>query len=132
MLDSLSDCLFVVNLRRTLVDIHTELTTKTVNDDVKVKLTHTADDSLAGLVVSLDCEGRVLLSKLCESDTEFVKVFLSLRFYSKSDNRIRELHRLKSDRTRLNADGITCAEILETYCSADITGLHEVDRILFV
>ena len=45
------DSLFVVNLRSALIDLDTELTTETVHDDVKVKLTHSADDCLAGLVV---------------------------------------------------------------------------------
>ena len=51
MLNCSCDSLFVVNLRCTLVNLHTELTTETVNDDIKVKLTHTADDGLACLVV---------------------------------------------------------------------------------
>ena len=37
----------VVDLRSTLVDLEAELTAETVDDDVKVKLTHTADDGLA-------------------------------------------------------------------------------------
>ena len=51
MLNSRGDSLFVVNLRSTLVNLNTELTTKTVNNDIEVKLTHTADDSLTCLVV---------------------------------------------------------------------------------
>ena len=51
MLNCGGDCLLVVNLRCTLVDFDTELTAQTVNDNVEVKLTHTADDCLSGFVV---------------------------------------------------------------------------------
>ena len=33
---------------------------------------------------------------------------------------------------RLVADGVTCAEVLETYCSADVSCLYELDRVLVV
>jgi hypothetical protein len=32
----------------------------------------------------------------------------------------------------LSADGITCAEILEADCCADVSGLYELDRVLVV
>ena len=32
----------------------------------------------------------------------------------------------------LGTDGVTGAEILETYGCADVTGLHEIDRVLVV
>ena len=51
MLNRGGNSLLVVHLRSTLVDLHAELAAETVNDDVKVKLTHTADDGLAGLMV---------------------------------------------------------------------------------
>ena len=51
MLNCSGDSLFVVNLRCTLVNLYTELTTETVNDDIEVKLTHTADDGLACLMI---------------------------------------------------------------------------------
>src|SRR5574344_164522 len=51
MLNSSCDSLFIINLRSTLVDIDTELTTETVYDDIQVKLTHTANHCLACLVV---------------------------------------------------------------------------------
>ena len=40
-LDSLGDGFLVANLRTTLVSLYTELSLKTVNDDIKMKLTHT-------------------------------------------------------------------------------------------
>ena len=51
MLDGSGDGLLVVDLRCTLVDLYTELTAETVHDNVKMKLTHTADDGLTGLTV---------------------------------------------------------------------------------
>ena len=97
-----------------------------------MKLTHTGDDGLAGLVVGLDSEGWILLGEFAESDSELVKVALGLRLDSDTDNRIRELHRLENDRMVLVADGVTGTEILETDCCTDVTGLDEFDRILVV
>ena len=51
MLNCSCDSLFVVNLRCTLVNLYTELTTETVYDNIKVELTHTADDGLASLMI---------------------------------------------------------------------------------
>ncbi len=83
-------------------------------------------------MVSLDSECRVLLCKFRKCDTEFVKVFLCLRLHCKSDYRIRELHRLQSDRRRLDADCVSGAEILESDSGTDVSGLYELDRILLV
>ena len=46
-----ADGLFVVDLRRTLIDLHSELAFQTVYDDLQVELTHTADDGLSCLMV---------------------------------------------------------------------------------
>ena len=46
-----ADSLFVVDLRRTLVDLHSELAFQTVHDDLQMELTHTADDGLSGLMI---------------------------------------------------------------------------------
>ena len=97
-----------------------------------MKLTHTADDGLAGLMVTLDGEGRIFLCKFAESDSKFVKVSLSLRLHCDSDNGIREYHLLKNDRMRLVADGVTSAEVFETNGCADVSSLYELDRVLVV
>ena len=51
VLYSSGDSLFVVDLRSTLIDFDVELTAESVDNNVKVKLTHTADHSLTGFMV---------------------------------------------------------------------------------
>ena len=65
-----ADGLLVVDLRRTLVDLDTELAFETVHDNLQVKLTHTADDGLAGLMVGTYRKGRVLLGELAEGNAQ--------------------------------------------------------------
>ena len=132
MLYCSGDGLFVVNLRSALIDLDTELTTETIHDDVKVKLTHSADDCLAGLVIRPYGERRILLSELAEGDAKLVQVALGLRLDSDTDNRIREFHRFEHNLMILVADGVSCTEILESDSGADVSGLDELDRVLMV
>ena len=132
VLYSAFDGLFIVNLRSTLIDFHAKLSLETVYDDFEVKFTHTADDCLACIMITLNSECRVLFSKFSESDTELVKVFLSLGLNCKTDNRVGECHGFENDREVFFTDGITCTKFLETYCCTNITCFYKIDRILFV
>ena len=58
----LGDGLAVRDLRLADVRLHLELTTHPVYEHLKVKLTHSTDDGLAGFLVSAHVECRVLLS----------------------------------------------------------------------
>ena len=97
-----------------------------------MELTHTADDGLAGLGIGLDGEGRILFRELAEGNAELVQVALGLRLDCDADNRIGEFHSLESELVAFVADGISGVEILESDCCADVTGLHELDRVLVV
>ena len=127
-----ADGLFVVDLRRTLVDLHAELAFQTVYDDLQVELTHTADDGLSCLMVGAHGECGVLFGELAEGDAELVEVLLGLGLHGQSDHRIGEGHGLQDDGMVLVADGITCTQLLEAYCGTDVAGLYEVDGILLV
>ena len=63
VLNRLGKRLLVVDLGGTLVDLDAELTAQTVDDDVEVQLTHTADDGLARILVGVNRKGGVLLSQ---------------------------------------------------------------------
>ena len=97
-----------------------------------MKLTHTGDNGLTGLLVSLNGECRILLSELSQTDTEFVEVSLRLRLYGDTDNRCRELDRLEYDRMILSAEGIARADILESHTCTYITGADEINRVLVI
>ena len=127
-----ADGLLVVDLRRTLVDLHTELAFQTVHDDLQMELTHTADDGLSGLVIRAYSESRIFLRELAESNTQLVEVLLCLGLHGKTDHRIRECHGFQNYRMCLVADGVSGTQLLEAYCRADISCFHEVNRILLV
>ena len=115
-----------------LVALYLELTTQTVDDDVEVKLTHTADHCLTCLLVCLYAECRVFLCKLLQAYTELVEVFLSLRLYCDTNHWIRELHSLECNRVLLVAECVACADIIESYSGTDITAADNVFRVLLV
>ena len=62
-----------------------------------MELAHAGDDGLAGLLVVLDLEGRVLLGELLDRRAELLLVALGLRLDGHLDDRLREGHRLEDD-----------------------------------
>ena len=126
------DSLAVSHLRTTLVTLYLELTFQTVDDDLQVKLTHTGDDGLAGLLVGLNGERRILLGQLSKTYTQLIEVSLALRLYRDTDHRCRELDGLEYDRLVLVAERIARAYILKSYARAYITRENGLNRILVV
>ena len=115
------DGLFVSYLRSTNVSLYVELTKKTVNDDLKVKLTHTSDNGLSCFLICMCTEGRVLFCKFCKSLTQFALSCFCLRLDSQLDNWFRELHGLKDYRMLLITDCITSCGEFESDSGSDIT-----------
>ena len=97
-----------------------------------MQLTHTADDCLTCLFVSLYTERRILFCQLRQTDTQLIQILLSLRFYSDTNHRIGELHRLQCNRVILVTQGITCTDILETNTCTNITTTDYLHRVLLV
>src|SRR5665647_1999784 len=54
--DCFTDCLLVSNLRSADIGLNLKLTEQTVNDDVKVKLTHSGNDRLSCFLISIGAE----------------------------------------------------------------------------
>ena len=127
-----TDSLTVSHLRTTLVTLYLELTFQTVDDDLQVQLTHTADDSLTCLLVGFNSERRILLCEFSKTYAEFVEVSLALRLYRDTDHRCRELDGLEYDRFVLVAERIARAYILKSYACAYITREDRLNRILVV
>ena len=59
----LSDRLSVGDLRTANIRVYAEFPPEPVHQDLQVKLPHPADDGLAGFVVGMDPEGRVLIGE---------------------------------------------------------------------
>src|SRR5690606_15961550 len=94
------DRLTVSNLRCTDACLNLELATHTVDENVQVKLAHAGDDRLAGFLVGLDAEGRILSCKAIKREAHLFLVSLGLWLNGDLDNRIRELHALQDNRMK--------------------------------
>ena len=90
----LGKCLLVSNLRCSYISLYLELTEKSVNDDLQMKLSHSGNDRLTCLLISMRTEGRILFRKLRKRLSKLALGSLGLRLDRKLDNRLRELHRL--------------------------------------
>src|SRR5689334_13176204 len=69
----------VGHLRLADARLDAELALQAVDDDLEVQLAHAADDDLAGLLVGVDAERRVLGHQLGETLTELLLIALRLR-----------------------------------------------------
>ena len=130
--NSLGDAFFVCYLWTALVTFNLEFATQTVDDDVEVKLTHTADYGLTGFFVSLYTECRVFFSKLLQAYAKTVEVLLSLRFNSDTDNWVWEVHCFEHDWSIFSTQSVTSADILETNAGTDVTAANHFHWVLLV
>src|SRR5699024_3278068 len=119
-------------LRSTNVCLDLELALHAVNQNVEVQLTHTADDGLAGLLVQLHGEGRVLFRQLLDGGTQLLLVGLGLRLDGHLDDRIREVHVLEDDRVSGVGQGVTGCGVLQADECVDVTSGCAVNRLLLV
>ena len=71
LVDCPLDRLFVGHLGLTDVGFDLEFAAHAVHQDVQVKLAHTADDGLAGLMVLADLERRIFLGQLLDGQESF-------------------------------------------------------------
>jgi hypothetical protein len=108
----------VGHLRAADARLDVELALQAVDDDLEVQLAHAGDDDLAGLLVGLDAERRVLGHQLPEADAELLLVGLRLRLDGERDDRLREVHRLEHDRVLLVADRVARRDALQADAAA--------------
>ena len=97
-----------------------------------MKLAHSLDDRLAGVLVLLGAERRVFFGQLLDGDTQLLLVGLRLRLDRDLDDGLRERHRLENDLVGRVAQRVTRRGVLEADDRVDVTGGHAVDRVLLV
>ena len=115
-----------------MVTFNLKLTLKTVDNDLEVKLTHTANYGLTRFFVRLNAERRIFFGKLSKTNSETIQVLLSLRLYGDTDHGIGEVDSLKSHRSVFVTDCISSTDILETYTGTDITTADHLHGILAI
>src|SRR5690606_2127822 len=132
LLDRLADGLAVRDLRLADVGLDLELTAHAVDQHLEVQLAHTADDGLAGLLVRVNLEGRVLLGQALDRDAELLLVALRLGLDGDLDDRGREVHGLQDHRVLVVGQRLTGGGLLQAHDGDDVTGAHRLDLLTLV
>src|SRR5699024_8533173 len=78
----LGECLLVCYLRSAYVSLYVKLAQQTVYDNLQMQLAHTGNDGLAGFLVGLCTEGRILLGQFCQGLAHLLLTSLGLGFDS--------------------------------------------------
>ena len=131
-LGSLGDGLAVSNLGLTDISFNSKLAQHSVDDYLKVKLTHTGYDSLACLFIRVALEGGVFLSELCKSDAHLLLTCFGLGLDGNSDNGLGEFHGFKYDGMFRVAERVARGGLLNTDAGRDITRIAAVDILSVV
>ena len=132
LLDAAVDRLAVGDLRPADVRVDAELAQQPVDDHLEVELAHPVDQGLAGLLVGLDLEGRVLLGEAGEAGGELLLVGLGLGLDRDRDHRLGELDRLEHDRGVGRAERVAGAGLLEADAGADVARVALLDLLAVV
>ena len=122
-----ADRLAVGYLRTADICLYLKFTKQTVNDNLKVQLTHTGNNGLAGLVIRIGTEGRVFLCQLGKGNAHLLLSGFGLRLDCDADNRFREFHRFQNDRRLFVTKSITGCGVLQADCGCNITGIYRFD-----
>src|SRR5690606_1257773 len=123
---------FVSYLRSALVDLYLELALEAVDDDLKVKFAHAAQDSLTSLLVGVNPKGWILFYQLRNSHSQFIRIRLLLRFNGVTDNRLWKHHRFQNYFAFLITKGVARLDVLKAHHSTDISAMQTLDLILLV
>ena len=122
LLHRLADGLAVGHLGLADVGVHAELAEHPVDQHLEVELAHPRDHRLAGLLVGVDPERRVLLGERVEGLGQLVLVGLGLGLDRDVDDRLGEGQRLEDDRVARVAEGIAGRGLLEADGGDDVAG----------
>src|SRR5690606_31184922 len=132
MINILGECFLVSNLGSALVNLYLEFTSESVDNNLEVQFTHTAEDGLTGLLVGMHTKSRILFDEFSDSHAELVSVGLFLRFNSVADNGLGEDHRFENNLALLVAKSISGFDILKSDDRSDITCLEAFDLVLLI
>src|SRR6266542_1349687 len=121
-LDDPADRLAVGHLRLADVRLDLELAAHAIDEDLQVELAHPLDDRLAGLLVVLDLERRVLFGELLDRGAQLLLVALRLRLDGDRDDRVGERHRLEHDRLLRIGQRVAGGRLLQARDGDDVAG----------
>ena len=127
-----ADGFAVVDLWTTDVDGNIEFTSHTVDKDIELELTDTADDGLTGFGVGVDTEGWVLFSKFLKSDGHLLLVGFGFWLDGLFDNRLWEGEGFEDDFLVDIAEGVTGGSRIESDDGTEFASVENVDFLTVV
>ena len=108
------DGLTVSNLRFAYTALYLKLTLHAVDDNLKVKLTHSRNNGLSCIFISFHDKGRVFVGEPREGQGHLVLVSYRFGLHSHWNDRLREKWWFEHDLETLLAKSITRLNIFET------------------
>lgn len=93
-----------------------------VHDDLQMQLAHALDGGLAGLLVSVVAEGRILLAQAVQGQPHLLLVRLGLGLHGDLDHGGGELHALQNHRVVRVAQGVARHGVLQSHDGHDVAG----------
>ena len=132
LLGRAADRLAVGDLRAADVGLDAVLALHAVDEDLEVQLAHAGDLGLAGLLVGLDLEGRVLLGQAAEGDGHLLLVGLRLRLDGDLDDRLGEVDVLELIGALGRAQRVAGRDLLDADGRGDVARVDLVDLLAIV
>src|SRR4051794_3170668 len=132
LLGGAADGLAVGDLRAADVGLDVELAAHAVDQHLEVQLAHAGDLGLAGLLVRLDLERRVLLGETAERDRHLLLVGLRLGLDGDLDDRVGEVDHLELDRGVGRGQRVAGHDLLDADARGDVAGVHARDLLAVV
>ena len=130
--DRPGDPLAIGHLRRADIGLDLVGALEDVDLDVEMQLAHALEDGLAGLLIGVHAERRVLGHQLGERDAELLLVGLRFRLDRDLDHRVGEFHLLQDHRLLRIAQRIAGAHLLEARERHDVAGIGLLDVLAIV
>src|SRR6266404_400934 len=106
-------CLSISDLRSSDVRIDAKLPLQAIDDDLEVKLTHSADDDLARFLIGCYFETGVFGRQTLETDAQLLLILPGLGFDCLGDDGRGEFKSLENDRAGLLTDCVAGGDLLE-------------------
>src|SRR3954469_15631697 len=132
LLGGAADGLAVGDLRAADVGLDVELAAHAVDQHLEVQLAHAGDLGLAGLLVRLHLERRVLLGQAAKGDRHLLLIGLRLRLDGDLDDGLGEVDRLELDRRVGRGQRVAGDDLLDADAGADVAREDLADLLAVV
>mmetsp|Transcript_37450 Transcript_37450/g.112301 ORF Transcript_37450/g.112301 Transcript_37450/m.112301 type:complete len:411 (-) Transcript_37450:1631-2863(-) len=123
----LCDGLAVRDLGGANIGLDIELALHAIDNDLEVELTHTLNNSLPGLLITRETEGRILLREADEGVSHLLLISFGLGLNSDLDDGLGEVHLLENDSIIFHAESLASGGVLEANKGDDVASHRRLD-----